>query len=254
MYIDSALNLNSKLERKPQQAQNLGIKGSIQSQTGNFDSAIQQYEKALTMIKGENQLSTKGNLYNSLGTVYLDYLKDYDLAYEYYNKSLEVFQKIDKNSVAIPIILSNIGIVLEEKKERIQAIFTYKKSIKLAKRALYTQGVGNASMKLAYLYKNDSKLDSALHYLTEAERAAKKVRDNGTLMQVYFERGEIFQLKGSPKSAEESYLLSEQLALNSKDTLTLANIYDQYFKLLIAGNDFQKVNERLATYIAAKPV
>ena len=31
LYIDSALNLNSKLERKLQQAQNLGIKGSIQS-------------------------------------------------------------------------------------------------------------------------------------------------------------------------------------------------------------------------------
>ena len=93
----------------------------------------------LSCTKGQNQLSTKGNLYNSLGNLYLDYLKDYDLAYEYYNTSLEIFQKIDKNSIAIPIILSNIGIVLEEKKQRFQAISTYKKSIKLAKRASYTE-------------------------------------------------------------------------------------------------------------------
>ncbi|WP_165022568.1 tetratricopeptide repeat protein [Dysgonomonas sp. ZJ279] len=146
-----------------------------------MDSAIVRYKQALNYYnKEQNTDQLKGLAMNLIGRAY-EAVDNLDSAYFYFDKSLEIANKIDdKPSQAIAT--SNLGVVFRRMEDYNKAVVYFQKSLEQTSDSNDSLRV---YLNLSMLYNKKNQLDSSKYYIDLMESRLAEIKNNKTLLSAY---------------------------------------------------------------------
>ncbi|MBS1749053.1 MAG: tetratricopeptide repeat protein [Bacteroidetes bacterium] len=148
---------------------NIGIVYVFQEE---YYKGLQYYSKADSIISQYNIEPFKYNIALNIGDVY-DRLNLTDSAYSYFNKSLDIANKL-KNGDLIGTSMTGLGHTYTKQKNYPFALMRYQTAIPFLKAANDNDIFCEATLGLAALYQQLNKKDSAIYYATLSMATAKK--------------------------------------------------------------------------------
>ena len=202
-----------------EQAQKLYRKGVEMEEHHIPDSAIILYHQALKQLDKAPNDTLKGDIYNRLGDLLLDY-NSYETAYDSYRQALKVSQKLDDKS-NLSRAYRGLGKYHFLYKDSDSVLFYFKQPLQFFDQIKNREEQSSVYNNLASAYKRQNNLDEALACNA---RALSLTRDEVKRLRNYAVRGQLFALQ---KQYDSALLYLEQASL-SKDKMVKASAY---FKL-----------------------
>jgi tetratricopeptide (TPR) repeat protein len=151
----------------------LGNIGIVHADKGEYDKALEYYDKSL---KIEEELGDKrgmGDTLNNIGIVHLN-KGEYDTALEYYDKSLKIQEERgDKDGMGYS--LNNIGLVHSEKGDYDKALDYYNRSLAIAEEIGDKNGMGYSLNIIGLVHYYRADYNKAAEYLEKSLNIQKKI-------------------------------------------------------------------------------
>ena len=237
-YANQQWEMAKKINDKDKIAQSLRNKGIIQTNLGNYDTAIELYKQALT----ENPLpATKAMIYGSLGRAH--FLKgDNAICLEYSFKSLSIYENLkDKKSIANQLnnIASTYIALGDNNNARIY--------ITKAKEALEEKTEQNAALPI------DNK--TPIHQINQTLNTEPSGDFDTNKAEIYLKKGTILSNQKKWKEAEnniqKSILEAKKLGYTNKVALAITILGDLYLKIFNENQDKKTLEKAKDNYTKA---
>ncbi len=193
-------------------AQALLVMGTLHTDLGRYDSALQSLEQALTLYKGLKDSARIAEVYEYRGVAWefltnnANALENYEAAYKL-RKQLKLTreQAYSLNSIGnIQVYLYNYPKALEN----------FLEALRLGEEVGDEQVITNAYNNIGMVYDYTDDLDKALDYYQKAREGFKKLNNLGGLGGALNNIGLIYKNKGEPAKAIPVY--EEALAIFTK--------------------------------------
>ena len=237
-YANQQWEMAKKINDKDKIAQSLRNKGIIQTNLGNYDTAIELYKQALT----ENPLpATKAMIYGSLGRAH--FLKgDNAICLEYSFKSLSIYEALkDKKSIANQ--LNNIASTYIALGDNNNARIYMTK----AKEALEKKTEQNAALPI------DNK--TPIHQINQTLNTEPSGDFDTNKAEIYLKKGTILSNQKKWKEAEnniqKSILEAKKLGNTNKVALAITILGDLYLKIFNENQDKKTLEKAKDNYTKA---
>ena len=237
-YANQQWEMAKKINDKDKIAQSLRNKGIIQTNLGNYDTAIELYKQALT----ENPLpATKAMIYGSLGRAH--FLKgDNAICLEYSFKSLSIYENLkDKKSIANQ--LNNIASTYIALGDNNNARIYMTK----AKEALEEKTEQNAALPI------DNK--TPIHQINHTLNTELPGDFDTNKAEIYLKKGTILSNQKKWKEAEnniqKSILEAKKLGYTNKVALAITILGDLYLKIFNENQDKKTLEKAKDNYTKA---
>lgn len=237
-YANQQWEMAKKINDKDKIAQSLRNKGIIQTNLGNYDTAIELYKQALT----ENPLpATKAMIYGSLGRAH--FLKgDNAICLEYSFKSLSIYENLkDKKSIANQ--LNNIASTYIALGDNNNARIYMTK----AKEALEEKTEQNAALPI------DNK--TPIHQINQTLNTEPSGDFDTNKAEIYLKKGTILSNQKKWKEAEnniqKSILEAKKLGNTNKVALAITILGDLYLKIFNENQDKKTLEKAKENYTKA---
>lgn len=237
-YANQQWEMAKKINDKDKIAQSLRNKGIIQTNLGNYDTAIELYKQALT----ENPLpATKAMIYGSLGRAH--FLKgDNAICLEYSFKSLSIYENLkDKKSIANQ--LNNIASTYIALGDNNNARIYMTK----AKEALEEKTEQNAALPI------DNK--TPIHQINQTLNTEPSGDFDTNKAEIYLKKGTILSNQKKWKEAEnniqKSILEAKKLGYTNKVALAITILGDLYLKIFNENQDKKTLEKAKENYTKA---
>jgi tetratricopeptide (TPR) repeat protein len=179
---------------------NLGL---VYADKGEWDKAIEFYEKSLETKEKVGDVHGMARTYNNLGLVYAD-KGEWDKTIEFYDKSLETFEKVD-DVHGMAQTYGNLGIVYARKGEWDKAIEFYEKSLETKEKVGNVHGMAQTYNNLGLVYADKGEWDKAIEFYEKDLKISEKVGDVHGMAQTYGNLGIAYARKGEWDKAIEFY-------------------------------------------------
>lgn len=173
--LGQALGLVRELEDRYLQGLTLNLIGSTHSGNRQFDKAIEAYEQALPLWRGEKLRAGEATLLSNIGDGNRE-LQRFDKAIEYYEQALTINREL-KNRSAEGNTLNNLGLTLGD-------IYRYQKGIEYFDQALVVfrelkdrRAEANALSNLGSANRLLGNYEDAIGYYEQALAATREVKD-----------------------------------------------------------------------------
>ena len=252
-----ALGLMEKSKNAIGQAYYLNNLGALYDLQHNYLKAIEYYKKSLVI---KEKLADKNGIAATnlnLGISYYN-LEDYKTAILYYKTSIDIYRKED-NPTKLARVLSNHGKALNELKQFDKAKSSLFEAYYLIERIDDAQLVTNLINNISTFYLRSQNIDSALFYNNLALKNAQKTGAFKPLMEVYFQRAQLFQkmnlLDSAYAALETSFLYNDSL-INETNIYAVADMEAKYNYeknlLTIKEQELEKIS--IAKNLAEKKV
>ncbi len=208
-YYEKDLKIFEKLGDVQGMAQTYGNLGLVYDSKGEWDKALEYYEKSLKIKEKLGDVQGMAQTYNNLGLVY-HRKGEWDKALEYYEKSLKISEKLgDVQGMASTY--GNLGLVYHRKGEWDKALEYYEKSLKISEKLGDVQGMAVTKHNIANILSNKKKFNEALKLYFESESILKKIGDKYNLMNVYHNLAICYRDMNQKEKANECYQKAEEL-------------------------------------------
>lgn len=148
-------------------------KGNSLYRQGKFDSSLIILNKSINISEVDSQ---KARIYSIIGNVYEDKSK-YKLALINYNKSLEIYKKINSDK-GISKLYNQIGNVYYRWSDFNNAIKYYQKGLKLREQIKDKSGIPSSLNNIGNIYYSWGKFDKAITYYLNAYKLKKQLPDS----------------------------------------------------------------------------
>lgn len=216
----------------------LNMLGVVYRRMDLVSSALDYHSQALEFAKTANPITEQLELsiavsLNSMGNIYL-VLKQYDLALEQFNKSLEI-EIQSNNKLGLAINYQNIGYAKEAKGLLDEALKDYQASL------LYNEDINSEIGKvicfnsIAKVYIKQKKYDESLSLLQDALAKALKVEDQYYIATTYTNLGWLESLTNKEDLAEQhlkkAIEISDTYNLLSSKIEALLHLSETYTKI-----------------------
>ncbi|MEZ4796812.1 MAG: tetratricopeptide repeat protein [Flavobacteriaceae bacterium] len=210
---DKAIDYHEYAEEVATYCENLELKvlslnmlGVVYRRMDLVSSALEYHSQALEFAKTANPITEQLEYniavsLNSMGNIYL-VLKQYDLALEQFNKSIEIEQKAN-NKLGLAINHQNIGYAKEAKGQLGEALLDYQTSLRYNEEINSEIGRVICFNSIAKIYINQKKYDEALPLLQDALERALKIEDQYYIATSYTNLGWLESLTKKEDLAEE---------------------------------------------------
>ena len=237
-YANQQWEMAKKINDKDKIAQSLRNKGIIQTNLGNYDTAIELYKQALT----ENPLpATKAMIYGSLGRAH--FLKgDNAISLEYHFKSLSIFENLkDKKSIANQLNNIASGYIALGDNNNARIYMTK------AKEALEEKTEQNAALPI------DNK--TPIHQINHTLNTELPGDFDTNKAEIYLKKGTILSNQKKWKEAEnniqKSILEAKKLGNTNKVALAITILGDLYLKIFNENQDKKTLEKAKDNYTKA---
>ena len=190
-------------------------RGLVQKRSGNYDSALYYYFKAIDLARGLKSPRLT-HVYNFLGILYQDY-REYDLALEYFFKSLNSRDSSDIPGIAM--LNNNIGLVY-------RSIGNCNLAIKHFSAALMSRAA-TSLVNIGHCYLDLGNYDLAINTFTSAIDSVGSINSDHerlVLIESFIGLGYGFLKKGDYKKSEGFFQRVEQV-IQEDDLLKLISYY-----------------------------
>lgn len=195
-----ALGIAKKIDYKAGMGEAYRVMGIGYYYLDQSAKAIDDYLTALSYFQQINDLKGEGKIYNNIGNLYRN--DDYDLALEYFQKTLVIAMKLsDKRLIAG--VYNNIGTVYYHKNSFYQALNYYNKSNELFSALKDSVNLVQCAENRGVIYYNLNQLDKAGKLLTDANREAKQLDLNEAVASINLTLSEVYIAQNKFKDAEQ---------------------------------------------------
>lgn len=180
----------------------LNSKGINQTYLSLYPDALDSFLKASSLFEKINKGNSQrhAEVFTNIGILYSK-LEKYDLALEYYNKSLTI-NKLIEYDFAMANVLNNIGNVYDNYNQPEKAITYYQRSLEIMKKINNKYGIASALTNTGIAYTTLKDYKKALHYLNKTKVLFEELQDKNSLAIVhesignaYFESSELYLAK-----------------------------------------------------------
>lgn len=151
--------------------------------SGDLDSAIVLYEKALSIGLENADERLLIDVYNNLGIVY-SYKGLYELSIENTVKALDLAEK-NQDTSRIVMLYNNLGLRYTELRNNTRALFYLKKALELNESRLDTIDLISNYLNLGNIFMVKKEFEKALNYTKASSRFAKAASRKRSLIQAY---------------------------------------------------------------------
>ncbi len=203
--------------------------------SGSSSRSIENYFKAVEILKALNDIAGLASAYNNIGSVY-ENIGDIKKAIEYYTLALVCKEKTnDIKGEALP--LNNIGMIFHRQGDFEKAVEYYLKSIIISKRINYKHGIAFASNNLGLTFQKMKNYKLAESYFKSSIINWEQNNDKRMLSYAYNNLGclylEINNIESAKEMLNNSYKIS--IELNDKNV----QVYTQlnFAKIFLIKND-----------------
>jgi tetratricopeptide (TPR) repeat protein len=201
----------------------------------NSIAAIDNYNKAIEVLKSVNYLNGLASAYNNLGSAY-ENIGDVKKAIEYYNLALTNKEKnADKAATALP--LNNMGMIFYRQGDYKGAIKYYLKSIAISKEIEDKHGVAYASNNMGLTYQKMKNYRMAEVYFQTAAFNWESINNQRLLSYVYNNLGSLYLETGDTKAAQKMLDKSFKISLELNDKHVQAYTNLNYAKIAVYEKD-----------------
>jgi tetratricopeptide (TPR) repeat protein len=247
LFTSKALELSEKIQWSRGTAGAYRQLGVSRLNKGDYVSAIDYFQSALTSLKQFPNKQFEASIYNNLGTVY-SYIGEFDKAIDNYKKLLVNSRELNlkmEESVA----LMNIGFTYQRMNEDKKAMDYLSKSLKIAEDSSFEQVAAYALNNMAILYTRANDFREALiafqksiEYADKSNDMTIKASSIGGIAQTYFHSNDFYNAEKYCKMSLAMSIKSGALLYQSEIQLLLSDIYKEQKK-------FDKALEEYKTYI-----
>lgn len=144
-------------------------KGVLLREKGSFDEALEMLQSTEKLVEGRH----KAKLYNELGIIHFSGTGKYDLALDYYRKSLEIYlDEFGEESIKVAEIYTNLGSLYFDKGDLDKGLEYMKRSLNIKRSIL-----GDRHPQIAVNYNNMGVVYANMGNLEEALSNFKKSLD-----------------------------------------------------------------------------
>ncbi len=204
-YYQKALKIFEELGNRKGMAALMNNIGIVYYNWTNYEKAIEYYQKSLQM---EEELGNKQGTANSLNNIGLIYMNwgNYKKSIEYYQRSLKIGKEIgDKQGISNT--LNNIGIVYYKWNSYKKALEYYKKSLKIREELGNKRGIAYSLSNIGNVLKNQDNFNKALKYYNKSLQIAKLINLSERIIDNYQALSETYFAIGNYKKSLEYYKL-----------------------------------------------
>lgn len=149
--------------------------GLVAFHQGNYQQAIEYFQKALDISAELNNKNGVANAYNNIGLVHWKQ-DNHNRAIEYYALALNIFKELDSKS-GMSSCYNNIAIILKTQEKYDQALENYKKSLQIEFDQNNKKGIAAAYNNIGMLYAEINDYHLAHEYYTKALQLKEEIND-----------------------------------------------------------------------------
>ena len=215
--------------------------GLIYKHQGDFDNAINYYEKALELSESVDDNEGIAKSYNNIANICRNQ-GNYAKAIDLYMKALKINEAID-NKVGMAICLNNIGILYEFQKDLDKAIEYYTASLKIEEERANKKGIAASLGNIGNIYKDKKELDLALDYMMKSLAIKQEIGNKSGEAITMINVGNVYKsLNNFDKAVEyynKSLILNQELNNQQGIAMCLNNIGVIHLKL----DEFEQAQE-----------
>ncbi|MBU7045911.1 MAG: tetratricopeptide repeat protein [Theionarchaea archaeon] len=202
-YYEKSLEIKEKIGHIHGISQTYNNLGLVYAHKGQWDTAIDYYEKSLEIFENLGDIYGIGQMYGNLGLVYA-HKGQWDTAIDYYEKSLEIKEKIG-HIHGISQTYNNLGLVYYRKGQWDTAIDYYEKSLEIKEKLGDIHGIGQTYGNLGLVYCRKGQWDTAIDYYEKDLEISEKIGDIHGISQTYISLGSLYADKGQWDASIEYY-------------------------------------------------
>ncbi len=190
---------------------------------GNFKTATENYERALTIAKekGDRVLEKKLNI--DLGDVFYK-LGDFTTAIDYHKSALKIAKEVGDRATEGKSY-GNLGTVYHAQGDFKKAVTFHESDLKITEEVKDRDGEGQASNNVGYAYNSLGDYKRALRYLNHSLKIAKELGNRALKGNVYCNLGNTYGNMGYFKAAISYHELELKTAKEVEDRLAELNAY-----------------------------
>ncbi len=176
----------------------------------NPPKTIEYFQKALKEIKKTNESLFEGRIYQNIGATYAsDYFRQYDLALNYYEKALNIYQKLNAEDY-IFFIFTNKGLAYSKMNQYDQALYYYQKADDIDLKLYKNKNKEILYGYISKVYKEIGDYKNALEYI-DKQKIYSEILDENAQQKAIKEINTKYRTKEKEK---ENSTLKEQLKRN----------------------------------------
>jgi tetratricopeptide (TPR) repeat protein len=236
--LEKNINKYSQFEIDKFKSSSYGNIGIIYEELGEFDNAIQYYNRCLFIKKKIKDEKGIAIVLGSLGTV--NYYKgNFDEAKKYFNKAYQLFLK-QNDLYNASSFLGNIALLNYEEKNYDLAIKLFLKGIELDRKIDKKIGISSKLGNIALIYIDKKEFKTAEKYLQEALEISKKNKLTFVQLDQHKFFSTLYEKSNEPKKALFHYKKFQEL----KDSLKNDDVIKEK-TLLEAEFEFEKKQDKL---------
>lgn len=227
-YFDSRVIKEEIQDIRGLSHSNLSL-GTLHWKADNYKQAMYYYNQSLEGYRNLGDKSSEARVYNNMGLVYED-RKKLDSALIYHRKSLKIHSDIN-SVIGLIRSYSNMGEAYLLKKDYDKSISNFLKAKSYSIASEKQTSLAYINDKLAEVYLNTNKLDSASIYLNKSLKHSLKNDEYSSLESIYFNFSKLEKRRGDFEKALKYHELHKEVAdslIQTEKNKELAEIQAKY--------------------------
>ncbi len=249
-YLDTSVKLSKELDFKKGEGQAYNNRGVVETIAGEYDHAIQFYEKALDIRNDLGDQKGVASLYNNIGNLQEE-LDDHVTALENYRNSLRLRETL-KDTLRIARVKYNIALVHESMGNYPEALDYILSHLQISERLNDSYEIANAENLLGNIKTELERYKEAEQHYLKALQLREELQDQWELAIAYNNMGNIKDDWGEKNLKNQSFekatsQFQEALAYYEK-SLKIYQSLDNDNGIGTAFNNIGLVHKNIGSY------
>ncbi len=222
-HLGELLFLLEKYPNDTIKAEVYSLSGKSQYYIANYDSALLAWKTALKIYKTLKYDKGIAEQYNNLGVWYYKKAANYELALDFYLKSLRQREKI-YDTIGIAYSLNNVGNIYFKQKRRNKAIKSFEKALNYAKTTKDKKIISILLNNLGAEYAFKGEYDKSLEYYFKSVKIKKELNNKTGIALTYGSIAGTYSIQKKYKKALEYFHKAIDIFKKTSNKYNLAMI------------------------------